>query len=291
MLKVALLLGLLTSLLLLTGYAIGLYFGNPIEAIEVALIMAAIFNFISYFYSDKIVLAMTGARIISPREYPRLHRIVERVANMANIPKPKVAIINSTAPNAFATGRGPGKSVVAVTKGLLNLLDEEEIEAVIGHEIAHIRNRDVLIATIAATIAGAISYLAYIGRWGLYFGSFSDRRRGGESAAAALLAAILAPIAALIIQAAISRSREYLADEIGAKITRKPLELASALRKIAEARNVGLTLNVNPATSHLWIINPLRAGAIAELFSTHPPIEKRIERLKKIARELGYYIP
>ncbi len=290
MLKVAVLLGILTSLLLLVGYAIGLYIGNPIGAIEAALMMAFLFNFIAYFYSDRLVLAMTGARIVSPRESPRIHRIVERVANRAGIPKPRVAIIDSTAPNAFATGRGPGKSVVAVTKGLLNLLDEEEIEAVIGHEVAHIKNRDVLIATIAATIAGAISYLAYIGRWSLYFGGFSERRRSGESAAAALLAAILAPIAALIIQAAISRTREYLADEVGARITRKPLELASALKKITEARNVGLTMNVNPATSHLWIINPLRPGALSELFSTHPPVEKRIERLKKIARELGYYI-
>ena len=289
MLKATLLLAILTSILILTGYAVGSYFGNPVGAIEISLIMAGLFNLITYFYSDRIVLAMTGAKLVSPEENPGLHRIVERVANQANIPKPKVAVVDSTAPNAFATGRGPGKSVVAVTRGLLTLLNEDEVEAVIGHEIAHIKNRDVLISTIAATIAGAISYLAYIGRLGLYLGAGEDRRRS-ESAIALLLAAILAPIAALIVQFAISRGREYLADETGAKITRKPLDLASALIKISEAKRVGLTVKVNPAISHLWIINPLKRGTLEELFSTHPPVEKRVERLKKIAREMGMYV-
>ena len=289
MLKATLLLAILTSILILTGYAVGSYFGNPVGAIEISLIMAGLFNLITYFYSDRIVLAMTGAKLVSPKENPGLHRIVERVANQANIPKPKVAVVDSTAPNAFATGRGPGKSVVAVTRGLLTLLNEDEVEAVIGHEIAHIKNRDVLISTIAATIAGAISYLAYIGRLGLYLGAGEDRRRS-ESAIALLLAAILAPIAALIVQFAISRGREYLADETGAKITRKPLDLASALIKISEAKRVGLTVKVNPAISHLWIINPLKRGTLEELFSTHPPVEKRVERLKKIAREMGMYV-
>jgi len=289
LLKVTLLLAILTSILILTGYAVGSYFGNPVGAIEISLIMAGLFNLITYFYSDRIVLAMTGAKLVSPEENPGLHRIVERVANQANIPKPKVAVVDSTAPNAFATGRGPGKSVVAVTRGLLTLLNEDEVEAVIGHEIAHIKNRDVLISTIAATIAGAISYLAYIGRLGLYLGAGEDRRRS-ESAIALLLAAILAPIAALIVQFAISRGREYLADETGAKITRKPLDLASALIKISEAKRVGLTVKVNPAISHLWIINPLKRGTLEELFSTHPPVEKRVERLKKIAREMGMYV-
>jgi len=289
LLKVTLLLAILTSILILTGYAVGSYFGNPVGAIEISLIMAGLFNLITYFYSDRIVLAMTGAKLVSTEENPGLHRIVERVANQANIPKPKVAVVDSTAPNAFATGRGPGKSVVAVTRGLLTLLNEDEVEAVIGHEIAHIKNRDVLISTIAATIAGAISYLAYIGRLGLYLGAGEDRRRS-ESAIALLLAAILAPIAALIVQFAISRGREYLADETGAKITRKPLDLASALIKISEAKRVGLTVKVNPAISHLWIINPLKRGTLEELFSTHPPVEKRVERLKKIAREMGMYV-
>lgn len=273
---------------MLTGYAIGSYFGNPIGAIEVSLILAFILNFITYLYSDRIVLVMTGARLVSPADYPRLHRIVERVANAAKIPKPKVAVIDKDAPNAFATGRGPGKSVVAVTRGLLSLLDEGELEAVIGHEIAHIKDRDVLISTIAATIAGAISYLAYIGRWSVYLGYGDERRRNG-SVVAALLAAILAPIAAVIVQLAISRSREYLADEKGAKITRKPLELSSALMKISRAKDLGLTIQANPATSHLWIVNPLRGGGLSELFMTHPPVEKRIARLKKIAREMGIY--
>ena len=288
MLRLAFLFTTLTLLFLLTGYAVGWYFGNPVGALEASLIMAIFTNFIAYFYSDRIVLAMTGAKIVSENEYPTLHRIVERVAISAKIPKPKVAVIETSAPNAFATGRGPGKSVVAVTKGLLTILDEDEVEAVIGHEISHIIDRDILISTMAATIAGAISYIAYMGRWGLYFGA-GDRRRDEGSIISAILAIIFAPIAAFIIQAAVSREREYKADENGAKLTRKPLELANALVKISGAKRIGLTLNANPATTHLWIVNPFLSGGLYELFSTHPPVEKRVQRLKKIAREMGIY--
>jgi len=286
--RVVLLFGFMTGLLMLVGFAIGSLFGSPLTAVEISLAMALLMNLFTYLYSDKIVLKMSGARIVSEGEYPRLHRIVERVANAANIPKPMVAVIDSNAPNAFATGRGPGKSVVAVTKGLLSILNEDEVEAVIGHEISHIKNRDILISTIAATLAGAISYLAYLGRWGVLWDT-SDRRRNESSIAAALIASILAPIAAMIVQLAISREREYGADEDGAKITGKPMELANALIKISGAKRVGLTLNVNPSTAHIWIVNPLRGGSLEELFSTHPPVEKRVERLKKIAREMGIY--
>ena len=194
-------------------------------------------------------------------------------------------------PNAFATGRNPKNSAIAVTEGLLDL-EERELTGVIAHEMGHIKNRDILIQTLAAVLAGAIIMVARWAGWMLWLGGFGgrDRDESAGSALGAILLIVLAPIAAMLIQMAISRAREYLADEVGARITRKPLELASALKKITEARNVGLTMNVNPATSHLWIINPLRPGALSELFSTHPPVEKRIERLKKIARELGYYI-
>ena len=288
MLRVLLLLSILTGLFLAAGYSVGIYFGDPATALELSLVMALMMNLITYLYSDKIVLAMTGARIVGPNEYPKLHSIVERVATLASLPKPRVAVIDSSAPNAFATGRGPNRSVVTVTKGLMTILDEDEIEAVIGHEISHIKDRDILVSTIAATIAGAISYLAYMGRWGIYFGSDS-RRRGEGSSIAALLSVILAPIAAFIVQMAISRSREYLADENGAKITKKPIELANALVKISGAKKIGLIMNTNPSTSHMWIINPLRGGGLLELFSSHPPVEKRVERLKKLARELGIY--
>ncbi|MCS7096964.1 MAG: zinc metalloprotease HtpX [Candidatus Methanomethylicia archaeon] len=286
--RVVLLFGIMTGLLMFVGFAIGSLFGSPLTAIQISLLMALLMNLFTYLFSDKIVLSMTRARIVSESEYPRLHRMVERVANSANIPKPKVAIVESSAPNAFATGRGPKNGVVAVTKGLLSILNEDEIEAVIGHEIAHIKNRDILISTIAATIAGAISYLAYLGRWGVLW-SAGDRRRNEGSIITAMLAAILAPIAAMLVQLAISREREYGSDEDGVKITRKPMSLANALIKISGAKNLGLTLNVNPSTSHLWIVNPLRGGTLEELFSTHPPVEKRVERLKKIAREMGIY--
>jgi heat shock protein HtpX len=269
----------LTLIFVALGYAIGLVFGAPETIALFALILAAIFNLISYFYSDKIVLLMSHAKIVSEREYPNLHNIVSKVAMMAGLPKPKVAIVNTKVPNAFATGRNPKNSVVAVTKGLLEILNESELEGVISHEIAHIKHRDVLISSVVATIAGAISYLAFIGRYSIFFG---DERNRNASLIAFLLS-ILAPFAALLIQMAISRGREYEADREGAMICKKPLSLASALEKIERYARSGIMMNINPSTSPLWIVNPFRGDTLLELFSTHPPTWKRIEKLKAMA--------
>lgn len=269
----------LTLIFVALGYAIGLVFGAPETIALFALVFAAIFNLISYLYSDKIVLLMTHAKIVSEKEYPNLHNIVSKVAMMAGLPKPKVAIVNTKVPNAFATGRNPKNSVVAVTKGLLEILNESELEGVISHEIAHIKHRDVLISSIVATIAGAISYLAFIGRYSIFFG---DERNRNASLIAFILS-MLAPFAALLIQMAISRSREYEADREGAMICKKPLSLASALEKIERYVKSGIMMNINPSTSPLWIVNPFRGDVLLELFSTHPPTWKRIERLKAMA--------
>jgi heat shock protein HtpX len=269
----------LTLIFVALGYAIGLVFGAPETIALFALILAAIFNLISYFYSDKIVLLMSHAKIVSEKEYPDLHNIVSKVAMMAGLPKPKVAIVNTKVPNAFATGRNPKNSVVAVTKGLLEILNESELEGVISHEIAHIKHRDVLISSVVATIAGAISYLAFIGRYSIFFG---DERNRNASLIAFLLS-ILAPFAALLIQMAISRGREYEADREGAMICKKPLSLASALEKIERYARSGIMMNINPSTSPLWIVNPFRGDILLELFSTHPPTWKRIEKLKAMA--------
>ena len=269
----------LTLLFVALGYAIGLVFGAPESIALFALIIAAIFNLISYFYSDKIVLLMTHAKIVSEKEYPYLHNIVSKVAMMAGLPKPKVAIVNSKVPNAFATGRNPKNSVVAVTKGLLEILNENELEGVISHEIAHIKHRDVLISSIVATIAGAISYLAFIGRYSIFFGDVRNR----NASLIAFILSILAPLAALLVQMAISRGREYEADKEGAMLCKKPLSLASALEKIERHVRSGVMMNINPSTSPLWIVNPFRGDVLIELFSTHPPTWKRIEKLKAMA--------
>ncbi|NHV45363.1 MAG: zinc metalloprotease HtpX [Candidatus Verstraetearchaeota archaeon] len=279
MIRLTLMMVFLTLIFVALGYAIGLVFGAPETIALFALILAAIFNLISYFYSDKIVLLMSHAKIVSEREYPDLHNIVSKVAMMAGLPKPKVAIVNTKVPNAFATGRNPKNSVVAVTKGLLEILNESELEGVISHEIAHIKHRDVLISSVVATIAGAISYLAFIGRYSIFFG---DERNRNASLIAFLLS-ILAPFAALLIQMAISRGREYEADREGAMICKKPLSLASALEKIERYARSGMMMNINPSTSPLWIVNPFRGDTLLELFSTHPPTWKRIEKLKAMA--------
>ncbi|MCC6013623.1 MAG: zinc metalloprotease HtpX [Candidatus Verstraetearchaeota archaeon] len=279
MIRLTLMMIFLTLIFVALGYAIGLVFGAPETIALFALVFAAIFNLISYLYSDKIVLLMTHAKIVSEKEYPNLHNIVSKVAMMAGLPKPKVAIVNTKVPNAFATGRNPKNSVVAVTKGLLEILNESELEGVISHEIAHIKHRDVLISSIVATIAGAISYLAFIGRYSIFFG---DERNRNASLIAFILS-MLAPFAALLIQMAISRSREYEADREGAMICKKPLSLASALEKIERYVKSGIMMNINPSTSPLWIVNPFRGDVLLELFSTHPPTWKRIERLKAMA--------
>ncbi|MDH5807348.1 MAG: zinc metalloprotease HtpX [Candidatus Methanomethylicaceae archaeon] len=283
MFRLALMMLFLTLIFVGLGYVIGLMFGAPESVALFALILAGIMNFIAYFYSDKIVLSMTRAKIVNESEYPILHRIVSKLAISAGLPKPKVAIINSRIPNAFATGRNPKNSVVAVTKGLLEILNEDELEGVISHELSHIKNRDVLIQSIVATIAGAISYLALIGRYSIFFSDSRNRNTG----ILAFLLSLLAPFAALLVQMAISRSREYEADKSGAMISKKPLSLASALEKIERFVKSGAMLNINPSTSPLWIVNPFRGDSLLELFSTHPPTWKRIERLKAMAMGVG----
>jgi len=280
--KTFLFLAILTVLFIFVGSLIG---GKP--GATIALILAGIMNFIAYFFSDKIVLAMSGAQPISREEDPELHAIVEEVARRAGIPKPKVYLIPSETPNAFATGRNPENGVVAVTAGIRRLLTREELAGVIAHEIAHIKNRDILISTVAATIVGAISYLAQMAQWSLFFGGHRDDEEGHSPFAyvGLLVAIVIIPLAATLIQLAISRSREYLADETGAKIIRNPIALAKALEKL-EAWNRAYPMDVNPAQAQMFIVNPLSGKSLMALFSTHPPIEERIARLYKLAQTM-----
>lgn len=272
--KTALFLGLLTGLLLIIGDIMG---GK--DGVVVALIFAGIMNFFSYWFSDKLVMAMMRGQEVLPDELPYLHSMVEKLAQSAGIPKPRIYIVPSPSPNAFATGRNPSHSAVAVTEGILRLLSREELEGVLAHEIAHIKNRDTLISTISATIAGAIMFLAYMARWAVVFGGMGGRDNDRRSGALFyLLIGVLAPIAAMLIQFAISRAREFEADATGARIAGNPYGLASALRKLAEGV-LRIPMQTSPATSHMFIVNPLSGGGIAKLFSTHPPIEERIRRL------------
>lgn len=294
-LKMTLLFAVLTALLMLIGYVVGLYFGNPYLFTLFALILAAFFNLISYYYSDSIVIRMSGARIIQESENPELYRIVREVSQKAGINMPKIGIVDSPQPNAFATGRGPEKAVVVATSSILKTLNSQELEAVIGHEIGHVVHRDVLISSIAATLAGAISYIGNLAFWSMWWGGYNGRNRNGN-VILMLLAAILIPLGASFIQLGISRNAEYNADEYGAKVTRNPAGLISALQKISARVGVkGFTSNQgsnpSPATASLWIVNPFKGESLLELFSTHPSLEHRIERLKKIARELNIYIP
>ncbi|HID93283.1 MAG TPA: protease HtpX [bacterium (Candidatus Stahlbacteria)] len=251
-----------------------------------AFILALIFNFLAYWFSDRIVLAATRAMEISEGEFPELYRVVRSLSTQARIPMPRLYLISSESANAFATGRNPQNAAIVVTKGLINLLNEEELAGVIGHELSHIRNRDILISSIAATLAGAVTIVASWARWGAILGGLSDDEQGGVGLLPLLIIGILAPLGATIIQLAISRAREYGADEGSASITRKPLSLANALRKL-EIQAKKRPLLVNPSYSHLFIVNPLRGrDFITTLFSTHPPIEDRIRRLEEIARKL-----
>jgi len=273
--KTAFLLTAMTLLLMLAGRA----FGGQ-RGMLMALIFAAIMNFVSYFFSDKIALAMYRAQPITREDLPRVYNIVERLSQKVGLPTPKVYLIPTDSPNAFATGRNPNHASVAVTQGILGLLTDDELEGVIAHELGHVRNRDILISSIAATLAGAITFLASIARWGMIFGGFGgdrDDRRGGGLGA--LLMIFLAPFAAMLIQLAVSRSREYGADDTGAHWTGNPYALASALAKIENySRRVPLV--ASPSTAHLFIIQPFLGGmSFGNLFSTHPPTAKRIERL------------
>ncbi|MGI6595412.1 MAG: zinc metalloprotease HtpX [Candidatus Ratteibacteria bacterium] len=263
---------------------IGSFFGE--EGMYVAFFIAVAMNGITYFFSDKIVLAMYRAKSVTPSEAPVLHRIVGELTQKASLPMPKIYIIPSPAPNAFATGRNPAHSAVAVTSGILELLDENELKGVLAHELGHIKNRDILVATIAATIAGAITMLARMLQWAAFLGggSGNDRKQGNVLTLFSIIAfAILAPIAAMIIQMALSRGREYLADEDGAKLAGNPMFLASALRKLAIGVRARPMNNANPSTAHMFIVTPFSGKSLANLFSTHPPTEERIKRLEKMA--------
>jgi len=273
-LKTMLLMMLLTLLLVWGGAALG---GK--QGMTFALMMAFFMNFITYFFSDKIVLKMYRAKEVTEAEAPVLHRIVRRLSQKAGIPMPKVYIIPDMSPNAFATGRSPQHAAVAATEGIMQILTEDELAGVMAHELAHVLHRDILIGTIAATIAGAISYLAQMAQWAMIFGGGRHDDDEGGSPVAALVMMIVAPIAALLIQMAISRAREYSADEGGAKLNGNPLALASALRKL-ERGVQAIPMQVNPATSHMLIVNPFNGKGLVNLFSTHPPIEERIARLQ-----------
>jgi heat shock protein HtpX len=275
--KTAFLLTALTLILM----AIGRAFGGQ-NGMFLALAFAAVMNFVSYFYSDKIALAMYRAQPVTREQLPRAFAAVERLTQKIGIPMPKMYVIPTESPNAFATGRNPQHASVAVTHGILELLNDEELEGVLAHELGHVNNRDILISSVAATIAGAITMLASMGRWAMIFGGYgNDRDRRGGGGITALLMLIVAPIAAGLIQMAVSRSREYQADATGAHFTGNPYALASALRKI-DAYSRRIPLQASPSTAHLFIIQPflgVNAGTFANLFSTHPPVAKRIERL------------
>ncbi|MBI5407270.1 MAG: zinc metalloprotease HtpX [Nitrospirae bacterium] len=245
-----------------------------------ALIMAGLMNVAAYWFSDKIVLAMYRAKEVKEAEAPELHSIVRGLVMRAHLPMPKVYMMDNPAPNAFATGRNPEHAAVAVTTGIMGLLSREELTGVIGHELSHIKNRDILISTIAATIAGAISYLAHIAQWGMMFGGRRDAEdRNPLGSILTIVMMILAPIAAMLIQMAISRSREYKADEGGASICGNPRALADALKKL-QAGVRRIPMEANPSTAHMFIVSPLTGGGLLSLFSTHPPIEERIARLE-----------
>jgi heat shock protein HtpX len=273
--KTALLLGVLTALLVLIGGAIG---GQ--QGMVVAFLLAMAMNFFSYWFSDKMVLAMYRAQPLDEASAPQVYRIVRTLATRANMPMPRIYLLPSDTPNAFATGRNPEHAVVAVTEGILRILDEEELEGVLAHELSHVKNRDVLISTVAATLAGAITYLAHMAQWAAMFGGRShDDDEGGANPFAAILMAVLAPIAAMLVQMAVSRSREYHADSTGARMAGKPWGLAKALEKLQMAQQV-VPMDANPATAHLFIVNPLSGRSLMNLFSTHPPLEERIARLR-----------
>jgi heat shock protein HtpX len=275
--KTLFLLVTLTLVLVWAGGALG---GK--QGMTIALIFALGMNFISYWFSDKIVLRMYRAKQVTEAEAPDLYSIVRSLVQKAGMPMPKVYMMDQEQPNAFATGRNPNHAAVAVTTGIMRILTREELQGVIGHELSHIKNRDILISTIAATIAGAISYLAQMAQWAMIFGGHRGDDDEGGSPIAAFVMMIVGPIAAMIIQMAISRSREYAADSGGAEIAGNPRYLAGALRKLHMASQK-IPMHANPATSHMFIVNPFSGGGIIKLFSTHPPIEERIARLESMS--------
>ncbi len=274
--RTAALLGLLTGILLAIGF-----FWSGISGMTIFFGIALVINFLSYWFSDKIVLAMYRAKPISKSDEPRLHEVVEKLSKEAGIPKPRLYKVNLPVLNAFATGRNPKHAAVAVTDGLMKHLEWNELEGVLAHELSHVKNRDTLTSTLAATVAGAIAWIAQIAWWSLFAGG--GRRQGGSMIFLPLL--LLAPFAATLIQLAISRTREYSADKTGAVLSGKPLSLASALQKISHVAKQH-PLHGNSATSHLFIVNPFKADGFVHLFLTHPPVDERVRRLKEIAKEL-----
>lgn len=279
MLRTTLLLGALTGLILLFGQ----YMGGQ-GGLVIAFVFAVVMNFGSYWFSDKIVLRMYGAQEASEAQAPQLHRIVHNLTVRAGLPMPKLYVIPSEGANAFATGRDPNHAAVAVTQGILRLMDERELTGVLAHELAHVKNRDILISSVAATLAGAIMMLANMAQWAAIFGmGRSDDDEDGGGMLGMLVMAFLAPLAAMIIQMAISRTREFAADRTGAAMSGDPLGLASALSKLGLAAE-RIPMNASPQTSHFFIVNPLSGRSVARFFSTHPPLEERIARLRALAR-------
>ena len=281
-LKTGFLLSLLTVLLVFIGQLLG-----GTQGAMTAFIIALAINFLSYWFSDKLVLAMYRAKPLSESDAPQAYRVVREIAARDHIPMPKLYWIATQTPNAFATGRSPKHAAVAMTSGLLDLVNEEELKGVLAHELSHVKNRDTLVMTVAAALAGAIMMLARMAQWSLWVGGSRNRDEQNRGAAVLqlivmLLIAILAPLAAMLIQLAISRTREYGADESGAHLAGSPYGLASALEKLERATKAYPLPNANPATAHLFIVNPLSAGAIAKLFSTHPPTEERVRRLRSM---------
>ncbi len=279
-LKTTLLLGLLTVLLVSMGAAMG---GR--SGMMIAFVMAVVMNFGSYWFSDKIVLKMYKARPIERNDNPQFYGMVERLAQRANLPMPKVYIIPDQSPNAFATGRNPQHAAVAATEGIMRILTPEELEGVMAHELGHVKNRDILVSTIAATFAGAISMIGNMLQWGAILGGGRDREEGGGAAGliGSLALAIIAPMMAMLIQMAVSRSREYLADSTGAQICGKPNALADALAKLQNASRQIPMHSASPATAHMFIVNPLSGSAMKNMFSTHPPMDERISRLRAMS--------
>jgi heat shock protein HtpX len=278
--KTTLLLGALTGLIMLIGGVLGGRGG-----VEMAFVIAIAMNFFSYWFSDKLVLRAYSAQPIDASDAPELYAIVNELAQSAGIPMPRLYLIDSDTPNAFATGRNPKHAAVAVTRGIMRICNREELKGVIGHELSHVLNRDILISSIAATLAGVIMMLGSWMRWAAIFGGLGGRDDDNRGGLEMIVMAILAPFAAMMIQLAISRTREYQADASGARLTHDPLYLANALRKLELANERMPLPDATPATAHLFIVNPLKSGLFARLFSTHPPIEERIRRLEQMAHK------
>jgi heat shock protein HtpX len=283
--KTVLLLGLLSALFLGVGLLVGGRTG-----LIVAFGFALLMNLWTYWFSDKLALRMARAHEVTPEQEPRLHRMVEEVAGMAGLPKPRVCIVQNDSPNAFATGRNPKHAVVAVTTGIMRILNEDELKGVLAHEMGHIKNRDILISAIVATMASAVMFIAFMARWALFLGAFNRLRGYGAAVPIALwiVIIILAPIGAMLIRTAISRQREYGADETGARISGRPLALASALRKLQMGAQMSPT-RVSESTAHMYTVSPLRSDFMGKLFSTHPPVEERIARLERMAQGMGVW--